>query len=345
MPFLEESRQNLTKLMLYGAVIGFAYGLAMRIGIQRHNLPSWLGVMSVAFVLVVPFVMGFLTVFIAERQQSMPGWNWVVLPWIPLFGALAATGVLLIEGLICLAMFAPIGMGCASLGGIFGGFLGRVARGHRSSDVIAGCVLFFPLLAGPWEQHILYSREINETKTHIDIQAPADTVWSNIQRVPKIEKTELPTSWSHRIGFPDPVEATLSYEGVGAVRHATFAGGVLFIENVDVWEPQKRLAFSIHAQTDQIPNTTLDEHVRIGGPFFDVLRGEYRLEPLGNGVIRLHLSSQHRESTDFNWYARVWADAVMADLQERILVVIKQRCERAKVARNADSLLARNNKQ
>ena len=329
MPTVDESRFNLTKMMLSGAAIGFAYGLAMRVGIQRHTLPSWLGVMSVAFVLVVPFVMGFVTVFVAERQESMAGWYWVVLPWVPLFGGLAATGVLLIEGLIGLAMFAPIGMGCASLGGILGGFLGRMARGRRSSDVIAGCILFLPLLVGPLEQQVLYSREIHETKTYIDISAAAEVVWSNIERVPKIETRELPTSWSRRIGFPDPVEATLSYEGVGAVRHATFAGGVLFIENVDVWEPQRRLAFSIHAQTDQIPNTTLDEHVRIGGPFFDVLRGEYELEPLAGGVIRLHLSSWHRESTTFNWYARVWADAVMRDLQGRILEVIKQRSERA----------------
>ena len=325
---VDQSRFDLPRLMVYGATIGFVYGLAIRIGIYRNKFPSWLAVMSVAFVLVVPFVMGFVTVFVAERRESMAGWYWVVLPWIPLFGALAAAGVLLIEGLICIGMFAPIGMGCASLGGIMGGFLGRVTRGRRSSDMIAGCVLFLPLLVAPLEQQVLYSREIHETKTYIDISAPAEVVWSNIERVPKIDKGELPISWSHRIGFPDPVEATLSYEGVGAVRHATFAGDVLFIENVDVWEPQKRLAFSIHAQTDQIPNTTLDEHVRIGGPFFDVLRGEYELESLPGGVIRLHLSSRHRESTTFNWYARWWADAVMADLQKRILYVVKTRCER-----------------
>ena len=174
----EESRSNLTKLMLYGAAIGFVYGVAMRVGIHRHNLPSWLGVMSVAFLLVVPFVMGFVTVFVAERRESMAGWYWVVLPWVPLFGGLAATGVLLIEGLICLAMFAPIGMGCASLGGILGGFLGRVARGRRSSDMIAGCVLFLPFLVGPLEQQVLYSPEIHETKTYIDISAPADVVWT-----------------------------------------------------------------------------------------------------------------------------------------------------------------------
>lgn len=69
------------------------------------------------------------------------------------------------------------------------------------------------------------------------------------------------------MGFPNPVEATLSKEGVGGVRNATFEGGVLFIETVDTWEPLHHLGFSIRAQTDRIPKTTLDEHVTVGGQY------------------------------------------------------------------------------
>ena len=160
----------------------------------------------------------------------------------------------------------------------------------------------------------------------IDIKAAPDVIWNNIASVRAIRQKRL-ASWSHRIGFPNPVEATLSHEGVGGVRHATFTGGLYFLEKVNVWEPERRLGFTIAAQTDLIPPTTLDEHVRVGGPYFDALRGEYRLEPLGNGTTRLHLSSRHRISTDFNWYAHLWSDAVMFNLQKRILVVIRQRCE------------------
>jgi hypothetical protein len=42
---------------------------------------------------------------------------------------------------------------------------------------------------------------------------------------------------------------------------------------------------------------------------------------------RLHLSSQHRLSTDFNWYAHLWTDAVISDLQKRILYVVQQRSQ------------------
>jgi hypothetical protein len=137
----------------------------------------------------------------------------------------------------------------------------------------------------------------------------------------------LRPSWTHRVGFPRPIEATLSYEGVGGIRHATFERGVLFIETVTAWEPEHRLAFSIRADSTNIPPTTFDEHVTIGGRYFDVLNGEYRLEPLGNGDILLHLTSEQRLSTDFNGYAGLWTDAVMQSLQTSILQVIQHRCE------------------
>ncbi|HEY6373634.1 MAG TPA: hypothetical protein VIX37_23870 [Candidatus Sulfotelmatobacter sp.] len=80
---------------------------------------------------------------------------------------------------------------------------------------------------------------------------------------------------------------------------------MLFIEAIDVWDPERRLGFSIRAQADQIPPTTCDEHVTVGGQFFDVLHGEYMLEPLSHGTTRLHLTSFSRVSTDFNWYAHL----------------------------------------
>jgi hypothetical protein len=184
-----------------------------------------------------------------------------------------------------------------------------------------------PLLLSSFEPRFLLHQDMRNVESVIDIAAPPAAVWQNIERVPRIRAAELPSSWSHTIGFPDPVEATLSREGVGGVRHASFEGVVLFIETIDVWEPERRLGFSIRAQTEQIPKTTLDEHVTVGGKFFDVLYGEYRLEPLPNGQTRLHLLSRHRVSTDFNWYAHLWADGVMSDLQRRILVVVKNRSE------------------
>jgi len=325
----ETIRRRLRNKFLWGgAFVGALYGLVIRIAFGSALLERFGGAMTWAFLLGVPFAIGFITIFILERREPAEPSVWVIWPWAPLATAALGTFVTLYEGIICIVMLLPVGMACASLGGVIAGALVRLSARPRTNDIIAGIVLLFPLMIAPWEQRVLYSKEIHTTENVIEISAPPDVVWNNIKRVRAIQRRELPDSWSHRIGFPDPVEATLSQESVGGVRHATFTGGVLFIETIDVWQPEQRLAFSIQAQTDKIPPTTLDEHVRVGGPFFDVLRGEYLLEPLKDGVVRLHLSSQQRLSTDFNWYARIWSDATMADLQGRILKVVKARCER-----------------
>ena len=117
-------------------------------------------------------------------------------------------------------------------------------------------------------------------------------------------------------------------EGVGSVRTATFAGGVTFVETVHDWNRNRDLAFSIRALTDRIPAVTLDEHVTIGGPYFDVLDGRYRIEPLGDDRVVLHLTSRYRLSTGVDFYAGPWCDYVMRNIQETILEVIRDRCER-----------------
>jgi hypothetical protein len=312
-------------LLIGGAGVGLAYGLTMRLAARFLNHDH--AVMTIGFIVLMPLALGFLAVFFAERKQAQRLWTWMLLPWMPLATALVAMMLALLEGLICVVMFAPIGLVLSSIGGLLGGLAARFLRTRRSKGLTVACVAVFPFFMAPWEGQVLYHLEMRRVENVVDIHAPAAVVWRNIERVPPIHKDELPPSWSRSIGFPDPKEATLSHERVGGVREASFEGGVLFIETVDAWEPEHRLAFSIRA--DRVPKETLDEHVTVGGPYFDVLRGEYRLEPLANDITRVHLSSQHRLSTDFNWYAHLWTDAVMSDLQKNILYVVRRRCENA----------------
>ncbi|RYY15987.1 MAG: hypothetical protein EOO36_11850 [Cytophagaceae bacterium] len=96
---------------------------------------------------------------------------------------------------------------------------------------------------------------------------------------------------------------------------------------MDDWQPLRRLSFSIVPNTATIPPTTFDEHVIVGGRFFDVLRGTYELRPAGAGRTRLVLYSEQRLSTHLNWYAGLWTGYVMSEIQHRILLVLKRRCE------------------
>ena len=313
-------------LYIASAVIGGIYGLTLRIMAAWHV--DVLRVMSIGFIFFMPFAQGCIAVYMVELKRRQKIRTWLILPWLSVLAGLAGTLITLLEGVICIAMFLPIGLLLGSLGGLLGGLAARFVKSRRRQSLAMACIMILPFITSPWERQVFYGWESRRVENVIDIQAPPVVVWRNIERVRAIRHDELPASWAHAIGFPDPIEATLSHEGVGGVRNASFAGNLVFIETVDVWESRQRLGFTIAAETDKIPATTLDEHVRVGGEYFDVLRGEYRLEPLSPTVTRLHLSSQHRLSTDFNWYAHLWTDAVMSDLQKRILYVVQQRCQK-----------------
>ena len=318
------------RMLFEGIGLGTLYGVTLRVGMNVPQRLWWLrdaaGVMTVAFLVLGPIMMGFLVVRRAERGGRIPIALWF---GAPILSVTLMMGILMLfawEGAICVLMALPIAWVFGAIGGVLGGLSVRFSK---ISGRTTACVAVLPFLLAPLEARLTAPTQTRTVASQIVIHAPAATVWRNIERVPAIAPSELHETWAQRIGFPRPIEATLSYEGVGGVRHASFERGLMFVETVTAWQAEQRLAFGIKADTANIPPTTLDEHVTIGGRYFDVLDGEYRLEPLANGDTLLHLTSHQRLSTDFNGYAGLWTDAVMQSLQTSILAVIQHRCEHA----------------
>lgn len=308
--------------LLLGAVFGALYGVGLRLLLQGINPYA---IMSLAFLVLGSIVLGFLSVVCASRRHPISVRNWILLPWLSIALACLVAMACYLEGSICVVFALPITLVSGSVGGVIAGFSLRQNTSFSRSTMT--CITALPFVLALFESRLTSPREVRTVSSTILIHSSPDTVWKNIERVPAILPTELHPTWAQKIGFPRPVEATLSYEGVGGVRHASFERGLQFIETVTKWQPDHLLAFRIKADSEHIPPTTLDEHVTIGGRFFDVLDGEYRIEQLDNGNILLHLTSHQRLSTDFNPYAGVWSDAVMQSLQSSILQVIQHRCE------------------
>lgn len=304
---------------------GVAYGLATRLIFGLDLDQRWFEIMSTTFIFVVPVSIGALSVLLLPAERAAR-WGAVVgTSLASAFLTAASALVLAWEGLICAIVWLPIFLLLALAGGLLAASY-RLVRGRGSQVPVFCAVVLLPFALSPLEQQVPVPPEAMHTVTNrIEIAASAATIWDEIREVPPITEDELPASFAHAIGFPKPVEARLVGRGVGAVRHASFEGGVVFYETVTRWEPHRVLTFSI--DPEHVPAYTFDQHVAIGGPYFDVLDGTYRIEPVGPDRSVLILESTQRLSTRFNGYTQLWTNFFMSDIQQRILEVIKQRSE------------------
>ncbi|MGH7551768.1 MAG: hypothetical protein ACREMQ_01915, partial [Longimicrobiales bacterium] len=242
-------------------------------------------------------------------------------PWVPCSLIVLAAWAIGWEGSICIVMSFPLMLVMSSLGGLVAGWLAKRSFGHA---LVAAAL---PFALAPLESIMPRPVSMVTNRSEITIRASAAMVWPQVVQVPTIRDAEQRPALFTALGFPRPVSATLDRDGLGGVRHARFEGNVLFLETITRWEDERRIGFTIEAQTDAIPPTTLDPHVTIGGRYFDVLTGEYELQPLTGGRTRVVLTSTHRLPTTLNPYAGLWAGLVMRSIQRNILEVVRARAE------------------
>jgi hypothetical protein len=324
MPFFET---RLWRQILGPVSISVAFGLVMRLLFGHQDIGifmDFLLVMSLSFLILVPYGIGYLTVWFLPKSDISSKWYCALIPWLPVVLLMFITICIKSEGWICWIMALPIFMFFSTIGGL-------TARRHRlkgsKNKTYVFITVLLPLFAAPIE-HLVHAIPGTYTaNTSIIIEAPADSIWNNLTRVRYIPEANFKGSLTSLMGFPRPIKAELNYEGVGATRAAIFDKGLVFQEKVLEYEPKKRMVFSIHANPYDIPSTTMDEHIVVGGDYFDVLTGTYELEPLDQGKYCLHLYSRFVLKTDFNFYASWWGRWIMQDIQNNILHVIRDRAE------------------
>ena len=285
-------------------------------------------VMSVTFLFLLPGIVGAMVILLSSKEKVEKRSYRILAPWVPVLIFLAITLFFAIEGLACWIMILPVFLVVASAGGLLAGYFKlKNAKSKGGDKIYVSTLVLLPLLVAPLESMLPHPPEVYTAYTCIDIAAPPARIWPNVTRVRAIPAGQDKGWLTRFLGFPRPVKAELNYEGVGAYRTAYFTGGLQFHETVSEYENQRKMVFAIKAYPHEIPAATLDEHVIIGGKFFDVLTGTYELEQLSPTTCRLHLYSHFKLSTQFNFYASLWAGWIMKDIQQNILQVEKSRSE------------------
>lgn len=316
-------QRNIYRILIT-ILVPLLYALALRELYDLEDGGGLYGIMTLGFIFFVPFCVGALTIFLSPVNWAEKKRDSIMLPWIPIGLFAVVTLAFSIEGWACWVMVLPLFLFTGSLGGL-------TARHFRLKDqrekTYISVTLLLPFLVTPIEGLIGDTPSTYKAYTVTDIHASKADIWRNVTRVSEISAEEDKAGLTGWMGFPRPIKAELNYEGVGAFRKAVFDKGLEFHEEVTAYEHEKSMTFTIKADPYAIPSTTMDEHVVIGGKYFDVKDGTYELEVLNDSTCRLHLYSHFKLNTHFNFYARWWAGWIMEDIQDNILQVVKRRAE------------------
>jgi hypothetical protein len=318
--------ERLSRWIIIGC--GLLYGGLSRALFGIDALAMWHGgAASATFLFLVPMAMGSLVAFLGMtlgQPKSLTYWG-VSAPLLCFLIGMVISLVTGFEATFCLIVAAPILIAMTLFGGLItAGLVNRFGGGRLQVTA----VVLLPYAVAPFEQMIALPEEILTVRNRVEIRASPEQVWDQIASVPEISRDELRWSWVHALGFPRPLAAVLEGEGVGSVRIATFERNVSFFERVTDWQPGKTIAFGIEADPQFVPANAFDQHVIVGGRFYDVLDGRYDIEDAGKGKVVLHLSSDHRLSTHLGRYASWWSERIMDEIQGNILEVIRKRAEK-----------------
>jgi hypothetical protein len=314
------------KRVLLIITIPTLYALLLRVAFDLNIFRDFMQVMSLTFFLSVPFGVGLLTIALSNIQKVKSLKYRIFTPWLPIFIFFILTLMLSIEGWACWIMILPFFLIFASLGGITAGYF-KLKKYKQANRLNISMAFLLPCMLSPLEKLLPLLPAKYEAYTFIDIHSSKEKIWENVLRVKEIDANNNHGTLTNFLGFPRPIKAELNYDGVGASRKAIFSRGLIFDETVLEYEDKKRMHFSITANPYDIPSTTMDKHVVIGGDYFNVLNGTYDLQQLNDSTYRLNLYSHFELKTDFNFYASWWAEWIMKDIQNNILKVIKSRCE------------------
>jgi len=283
------------------------------------------GLMLVSFLAGIPFAMGMLISYFVKRRK-LAGWvGSGTLSLLSIVLVVFAAGALLREGTVCIVMALPIFIVLAILGVICTA-LGSLLGLSNNSPKLLSVGLFMPFMLAPLEQR-LPATTLHQTVTQsIFIAAPPATIWQHINYPLNIQKAELKDGLVYQIGAPYPMEARTLEGKVGGLRALQWERGVKFAEIITAWEPNHYIAWDYKFTADSFPPGSLDEHIVIGGHYFNMESTAYALQPEANGT-RLTIQVNTSVSTNFNHYADFWARFLVTDTAKTILQFYKTRAE------------------
>jgi uncharacterized membrane protein YhaH (DUF805 family) len=301
----------------FGAVGAAAFGLlavlVSVVGLKNYGWPLFLG---------TPFIQGLVCGWAFNRERARSTRETIAVVWTSLLLVGGVVFLFAVEGVVCLIMALPI----AAVLGIMGAYVGRSIALRGSGIAYGAAAMFLVVPTGAAVDKATTSAPPTyAVVTTIDVAAPPEVVW---KRVVQFGEIEAPLPWYFRAGIAYPVSATISGQGVGAIRRCEFSTGA-FVEPITVWDEPRRLAFGVVEQPP--PLTELSIYSKVYAPhvngFFRSHQGEFRLIALANGGTRLQGHTWYSVAVYPQGYWRAISEALLHKIHRRVLDQVKLEAE------------------
>ncbi len=310
---------------IYGLLLRFVFGF----------LDGLVGIMSIAFLIIAPFLLGFLTIWLTPKRTTTSTGGAFFKPWLTCLAVLAITIYFSIEGSICWFMIYPLFSIVAGIGGVVA-YKMKEKKGYQSdiddigkpNQLSIPLLMLLPLVIGFAEgDRSLSRKDFNISKTVV-IPVSAANVWTELTKKNILASNTNNASFSNMLGFPKHLQTTLDTLATGGKRMALYDKGLYFEETITSYEPGKKLVLNIKTDPKKIPPTVMDEHILIGGKHVDILQDVYSIEKISDSSCSVTLSSSFYINTPFNWYAGIWAEYLMQDILQGEIDLISDRASK-----------------
>ncbi|HTF18332.1 MAG TPA: hypothetical protein VK658_09690 [Chryseolinea sp.] len=311
-------------LLVIGIFLGLTYGLLTRIIFgERATLAS------ISYLFLIPTVLGMVPLMLANYEQLKSYRNLIFIPWLTV-GTFFLTMVLVgLEGFLCLMVLAAPFIILASIGAFIFRLI-QIRRDQKKGKYVG--LLMLPFLLSPLEQLITSPSATYDVTSTVVIASGSEEVWLNIIEVDSISEHEYNGGWFHDLGIPRPISATVDTRGVGGQRIGHFEGGLIFMERITHYDALHAVSFDIQVDPNSVGEKVFDQHV-LNGNYFQFVNATYRLTARPHREIVLELKSSYQLTSKINFYGKLWGDVILKDFQNRLLEVIKRRCESTRVSK------------
>jgi hypothetical protein len=311
--------------MWWPFLIGTGFGIVLRL-VFNGKPGGVYATMGVAFIYLVPMAVGAMTVYVGERIKRQ---SWSFYFWAPMLSTslfVIGTLVIMIEGIICAILIIPL---FAMLGVVGGLIMALVCRFTMHRDSALYGIALLPLALGLIPEDGYAPQRIAMMERTVTIAAPAERIWHEIHQASDIRADEVESAWMYRIGVPLPLSGMTESTAEGRVRKIRMGKDIHFDQVATEWQENRHVRWTYRFAEDSVPPRALDDHVKIGGHYFDLVDTSYTLEPVDAGNTQLRIRMHYRVSTQFNWYADAIARFLIGNFEEVILDFYQRRAQAA----------------